>query len=121
MRDILSKHADFQSQSTLVEDLVLSRSHMCYFFPKFHCELNAIERVWCHAKNYARKHVNGSITRLRTVVPSSLSTCDKNLISKFFHTCRDYMKAYHEGRSCMNVDQHVKLYKSHRKVTSINS
>ena len=83
MREILGKHEDFQNQTTLVEELIASRSHLCFFFPKFHCELNAIERVWCHAKNYARKYVNGSIVRLRTVVPQSLNTCDNELISKF--------------------------------------
>ena len=59
LRDILDKHPDFTTQTTLVEELITSRSHICLFFPKFHCELNAIERVWCHAKNYARKYVNG--------------------------------------------------------------
>ena len=59
MRDILGKHEDFKNPTTLVEELIASRSHLCFSPPKFHCKLNAIERVWCHAKNYARKCVNG--------------------------------------------------------------
>ena len=118
MRDILGKHPDFITQTTLVEELITSPSHICLFFPKFHCELNAIERVWCHAKNYARKYVNGSIVRLRTIVHESLNTCDTELISKFFKTCREYLRAYYGGCTCTNVDVQVKLYKSHRRVTA---
>ena len=81
MREKLGSFPDFVDVPTLVEELVRSRSHICLFFPKFHCELNAIERVWCHAKIYAGKHVNGSITRLRAVVSASLDSCQPELIS----------------------------------------
>ena len=30
--------------------------HFVMFYPKFHCELNHIERFWCHGKQYAREH-----------------------------------------------------------------
>ncbi len=50
MREVLGSHEDFRSVKTLVEELVESRSHICLFYPKFHCELNAIEQCWCHAK-----------------------------------------------------------------------
>ena len=91
------------------------------FFPKFHCELNAIERCWCHAKKFSRAYANGTITRLRTIVPQALDTCKPDLICKFFLTCRDYLNAYAEGHTCKNVDEAVKIYKSHRRVFSINS
>ena len=50
------------------------------FFRKFHCELNAIERSWCHAKN-SRSHTNGTITRLRIILSQTLDTCKPDLIS----------------------------------------
>ena len=90
MREKLGSHPDFMNEPTLVEQLVHDRNHICLFFPKFHCELNATERVWCHAKKHSRQYVNGSIVRLRTVVPDSLNTCNTELIFKFFRTCRDY-------------------------------
>ena len=31
MRDILGKHSDFKSQTTFVEELITSRSHICLF------------------------------------------------------------------------------------------
>lgn len=84
----LSKHDDFRCTKTLLEEKVQARCHLCMYFPKFHCELNAIERCWCHAKKYSRAYANGS-TRLRTIVPKALDICTPDLISKFFCTCRD--------------------------------
>ena len=54
---------------TKLEEVVHSRGHICLFFPKYHCELNPIERNWCNAKRIARQYVNGSIVKLRQVVP----------------------------------------------------
>ncbi len=65
--------------------------HIMSVFPKFHCELNAIEQCWCHAKKYSRQYVNESIIRLRKVVPQSLATCPKEIIRKFFDKCRSYV------------------------------
>lgn len=120
MREILAGHPDFKNPRTLLEDLVEKRGHICIFFPKFHCELNAIERCWCHGKKYSRKWVNGSIVRLRKVVPESLETCNPELISKFFKTCRGYLRAYRGGYDCSNVDKAVKVYKSLRRVSTVD-
>ena len=47
--------------------------NLCLFLPKFHCELNWIERYWGAAKKYARKHCTYSLTALREIVPIALS------------------------------------------------
>ena len=91
---------------------------MCLFLPKFHCELNPIERCWCHAKKYTRGHCNGSIIRLRKIVPEGLATVNRELIHRFFLTCTDYERAYSEGHTCHTIDEVVKKYKSHRRVQS---
>ena len=41
---------------------------------------------------------------------------DKELISRFFLTCKDYEKAYREGHTCNTVDTKVREYKSYRRV-----
>ena len=58
------------------------------YFPKYHCELNPIERNWCHAKKQTRQYVNGSIVKLREVVPRSLDSVTTEMSDKFFRTCR---------------------------------
>ena len=119
MREVLAKHPDFASQKSIVEELIESKGHICLFFPKFHCELNPTERCWCHAKKHTRSYCNGSIARLR-LVPTALDMCNIELIRKFFRTCRDYEKAYRNGCTCRDVDETVKVYKSHRHIFSIN-
>ena len=85
---------------------------------KYHCELSPIERVWCHSKKHTRAYANGTITRLRKIVPEGLETCTSDMISKYFRTCRDYEQAYREGCLGKDVEVRVKVYKSHRKVTN---
>ena len=41
---LLSEKADFKEQHNAIQELVLSRGHFCIFLPKFHPELNFIER-----------------------------------------------------------------------------
>ena len=82
MRAELALHEDFRNEKTVVEKVVEERGHICIFIPKFHCELNPIERVWCHAKKHVRANSNGTVPRLRKLVPKSLSTVDVTLIKK---------------------------------------
>ena len=119
MRQALNTFDDFKNKITILEQHIHDRGHICVFIPKFHCELNAIERCWCHAKKHTRAYANGSITRLRTIVPEGLNTCKPELISKFFVTYRDYLTAYKEGHTCSDVDGAVKMYKSHRRVFNV--
>ena len=116
MREELKKFLDFSCQLSILEELVTGRGHMCLFLPRFHCELNPIERCWCHAKKHTRAHCTGSIVRLRKIVPEGLATVSKELIAQFFMTCKDYEKAYRLGHTCGTVDATVKQYKSHRRV-----
>ena len=44
MREILSEFVDFSSQMTLLKELVRSKGHICLHLPKYHCEVNPIER-----------------------------------------------------------------------------
>ena len=120
MRAKLKTYSDFANPKTLLEDLVESRGHICEFYPKYHCELSPIELVWCQAKKHTRAYANGSIVRLRTLVPEGLDGVQTELIKKYFRLCRDYEKAYREGHTGKAVEQRVKYYKSHRRVQAIN-
>ena len=120
LRSTLQSHTDFKNPRTLVEERVEARGHLCIFFPKYHCELSGVERCWCHSKKFSRANCNGSIVRLRNIVPQALETVTTEMIQKFFKTCRDYEKAYRDGRTCKNVEAAVKVYKSHRRVFSVD-
>lgn len=116
MRDLLKTFPDFKNQTTKLEDYIKSRGHVCVYYPKFHCELNPIERVWCQSKKYTRAYADGTITKLRKIVPEGLNSVTYDQIKKFFYTCRQYERAYREGGTGRDVEERVKLYKSHRRV-----
>ena len=46
MRDVLDSHADFRNEKSRIEHYLFEeKGHITYFLPKYHCELNPIERV----------------------------------------------------------------------------
>ncbi|CAL1705208.1 unnamed protein product [Somion occarium] len=50
MTRVLALQDDFVSEKPLIQTYIESRSHMCLFLPKFHCEFNPIELLWGYAK-----------------------------------------------------------------------
>ena len=49
-RRILQAQPDFVEQKSSIEELIHSRGHFAFFYPKFHCELNHIEMYWGYVK-----------------------------------------------------------------------
>ena len=100
---------------------VESKGHIAVLLPKFHCELNGIERVWGHSKRTARAFCDYTITSPRSNVPSSLDSIPKETIGKYIKKSRQYMYAYLGGATPgsdmeKTVKKLSKQYKSHRRV-----
>ena len=79
---VLSTQQDFVRECSALQHLVEERVVVdeiskargcCLFLPKFHCELNWIERFWGASKAYTRKHCLYTLPGLRETVPFSLS------------------------------------------------
>ena len=49
-RRLLFMQPDFQDQKSLLQEHIERSSHLCDFYPKYHCELNFIEQYWGAAK-----------------------------------------------------------------------
>ena len=121
MRVVLSNHEDFRTEKTIVEHYLVNRRHLVHFMPKFHCELNPIERVWGQAKVYTRTHTNITLVRLRQIVGPALDSVQADLIRKYFRRVDEYERAYLEGKKAgKELEQAVKVYKSHRRIFLIN-
>ena len=117
MRVVLSNHEDFRTEKTIIEHHLVNRGHLVYFIPKFHCELNPIERVWGQAKVYTRMHTNFTLVRLRQIVGPALDSVQADLIRKYFRRVDEYERAYLEGKKAgKELEQAVKVYKSHRRI-----
>ena len=117
MRTILKNHEDFKSEKTIVEHYLLNLGHKVQFIPKFHCELNPIERVWGQAKTYTRMYTNFTLERLRQILHPALDSVSTDTIRKYFRKVQDYERAYREGKKAgLEVEQAIRKYKSHRRV-----
>ena len=125
MREILRGHEDFKNEKSLIERfLVEEKKHIVYFLPKFHPELNPIERVWAQSKKYARAHCKYSLPSLRKTIGPALDSVLLESIRKHFNKVRHYMFAYLEGLpGGLDLEKQVKQYKkavkSHRRISDM--
>ena len=50
------------------------KGHIVYMLPKFHCELNPIERVWSQSKKYTKAYCKYSIVSSHKLIIPALET-----------------------------------------------
>jgi len=123
MREVLGRYPDFRDEKSLIERFLQEEmKHIPYFLPKFHPELNPIERVWAQSKKYTRAHCNYSLPSLRKNIPLALDSVSLDSIKKHVSKVRHYMFAYLEGLpGGLDLENLVKNYKkavkSHRRIS----
>ena len=123
-RHVLAAEPDFQAhQMSLLEQAITDAGHSVLFYPKFHCELNAIEYYWGAAKHYTRENCDYSFPSLRIMVPASLESISSTTIWRFFKKTERMMDYYREGVQYgseefkkREQERHKIVYKSHRRV-----
>ena len=121
MKATLSQHADFRFEKSDIEKFLLKRGHIPTFLPKFHPELNPIERVWAQLKRHTRAHCNYTIRSLRVNIPNAFDSVTIDNIRNHFRKVRHFMFGYLEGLiPGKELDQKLKKYKkavqSHRRI-----
>ena len=120
VRKLMANEPDFGEQLCWLEEVITAAGHKTIFLPKFHPELNAIERYWGGLKKITRWRCDDSIYSLRELVDAFLNSdvhCNLTSIRKYFRICWRYMDAYKEGMSAELAKYAVTLYKSHRMVS----
>ena len=97
----------------------MSRGHYCIFLPKYHPELNFIERYWSRVKWYARQKCDQTKDGLRTATEEALSekACDLALIRRYSRTAWRWVDAYRRGLDGVLACWAVRKSKCHRFVT----
>ena len=101
-----------------MEILIKSRHHRCIFIPKYHCELYPIEQVWGHAKQFTIRHFLG----LEKTIGPAVDSISTDLMCKYFRRVREYQQGYRESLAAgPELESAVKLYKSHHRVSEIES
>lgn len=112
----MASQPDFINQKSALEEVILENEHLMTFFPKFHCELNPIERMWAASKQYVRRECDYSFPSLLRNVPKSLSEIPIAQIRKYFQRSIRLIEAYHKDIPYKLALYAHKKYKSHRRL-----
>lgn len=121
-RELLAAQPDFAAQREWTRETVEDRGHLVDFYPRYHCELNFIERVWSWFKQELRKRCDFTFDGLRRNVPAVLNQVPPAFVRKFAEHAVRYMRCYQmqrDGRNLPPAMVHfaMKKYKSHREVS----
>ena len=96
MTTVFNSLPHIQGQPSILSKTTHERGHVCLMLPKFHCELNPMERRWGKAKAFTRRWANGRIDRLRFIVLLALShkNIPPQLTAMYERKSMDYATAY---------------------------
>ena len=97
LRQIVSKHPAFEI-GTKLEQLASKYGVDIIWCPKYHCELNPIEGVWCYMKYYVRKHNDQNFDKLFNLIETSMNEYDESGIHvKLWNRFWEAIEMYNNG------------------------
>lgn len=97
------KHPAFNT-ATKIESLAFSYNVKIIFLPKYHCEMNPIESVWCFSKNYWRKRNDQTFDRSFELILDSRKEFEKTEINiKLWRRFWNIVLAYHNKKTYKEV------------------
>jgi hypothetical protein len=119
---VLGRQEDFLKQKSGIEEafdaynLKHGTRHRCLFLPKFHPELNYIERYWGRMKFYVRLHSDCTVPTLEKnmLEARSLDNIPLAMIRRFARGTFAYLYAYRNKLDIIKADAWVKKHRTHR-------
>ena len=115
-RTVLAAEKDFREQKGKLQEELEALHQEVIFYPKFHCQLNFIERFWCAAKYYARENCLYTLEGLRETIPTALASVTVGSINRYYNHCVRIMDAYEGGSIYGTAKFKEAVYKGHRQV-----
>lgn len=130
MRSILTMHIAFEN-TTRLEKLALKYEAKIIWVPKFHCELNPIEGVWCEQKSFVRKHNEQDWNKFHNLLTQSREYYQNKKVNiKLWNRFWSSLDMYYKGSTyqevlikhfgAKSIDDKVKV-KTRRKVKYFTS
>lgn len=118
---VLAWQPDVKSRRTANAETIGERGHYHELLPKYHCELNYIERYWGTAKRLVREQCDHSYESLCSRVLKVLDFIRIAQIRRFSARCWKYYEIYVNGKDGFEavalMNQQSKAFKFHRRVT----
>ena len=96
LREQMLTHPAFSDKNTRLEKLAQCFQINIVWCPKFHCELNPIEGVWCALKRYVRKHNEQDFSKLFDLILEAIDDYENKKLNiklwKRFWKCIELYK-----------------------------
>jgi hypothetical protein len=86
--EILAEEPDFRffESRTALHGVIEAKTHLCDFYPKFHCDSPA-EPCWAACKRMRRKLITGDVNGLRAAVSLSMRSICAESVRRYFSYC----------------------------------
>ncbi|KIJ30500.1 hypothetical protein M422DRAFT_187082, partial [Sphaerobolus stellatus SS14] len=112
---ILFNQKDFLEQKPALVELVENRSHIAFFYPKFHCEVNFIEQTWESAKaHYRIQPLTQNKAQMEQNIWESLDQVDIIKMRCFANQSARFLDAYQKGLNGAQAMWANRKYHGHR-------
>jgi transposase len=124
---LLESHACFTGNSSKLERLAQNYKIRIIWLPKFHCELNPIEGVWCYLKRHVRMRNTQDWKMFFPLVVEVIDMyTDTKYNIKLWHRFWKALELYNNNLSYQEVLQVLfgsksKETVSHKKITNLPS
>lgn len=119
LREIISKHPAFEKDSTHLERLASSYGHKIVFCPKFHCELNPVEGVFCDLKRHVRKHNDQDFKKFNNLIQEAFGKYKaKKLNIKLWNRFWKALDMYNNNKTYQEVLEELFGAKSSGNITT---
>ena len=103
LRNLVSQHKAFES-CTKLERLAEEYNIKIHFCPKYHCELNPIEGLWCESKRFVRKYNEQTFDKLNYLIVQSFEEYKKSSLNvKLWNRFWECLEMYNEGSTYQDV------------------
>jgi hypothetical protein len=102
----MAAQRDFQEQKGRLQEELEVAGQEVIFYPKFHCELNFIEKIWCSCKAYTRDYYTFTIQGLQKILPEAIKSVSTATINRYYHRCMSTFDVYFTGHTCGSMWLH---------------
>jgi hypothetical protein len=103
LKHILEDEPDFKEQKTWLEEVIADAGHICMMLPKFHPELNPIERVWGSLKNWLRHDGINTWQELSNKIDGAIAAIDPAEVRRYYRGVQRfeeiYRREFRDGRT----------------------
>lgn len=104
LRVLMLSHPAFKEKNTHLESLASQFNINIIWAPKYHCEMNPIEGVWCYMKRFVRENNDQDFGKFFSLIEDSIKKYEAKCLNiKLWFRFWQCIDMYHSGSSYQEV------------------